>query len=88
MKPLIFGCNIVDLLQLTGLIGLGIYDLYRYLSGKKTISQRVHDWFGPIADGGILVSLLVAQWAFFGPSWFIPVMWGVILGHLFWYQKD
>jgi hypothetical protein len=79
--------KLIDIAQLTILIGLGLFDVYRLIVKKKTISQKVHAWFGKVGDGIILVSVLVGMWWIGGPSWFIPVMWGTLLGHLFWHEN-
>lgn len=66
------------------LIGIGIFDLYLYFKEQKTISQRIHCMFPKWLDIIIMVGLLVGVWKIGQQKLFIPVMLGVIIGHLFW----
>ena len=70
------------------LIAVGIYDLYLYFNSKRTLSQVVHAWFPKWIDALIMCGLLAATWAVWGIDGFLPVMLGVIVGHLFWYADS
>jgi hypothetical protein len=87
MTNIFLGMNIITLLILILLIGIGLDDLYRYFKGKKTYSQKVHAWFGGFGDGLILCGIMGTVWWLLGPNFFITVLCGVILGHLFWYYE-
>lgn len=65
------------------LIAVGVYDLYLYFTDRATLSQRVHALFPRNIDLGIMVALLIGTWALGGPAFFVPVMLGVIVCHLF-----
>lgn len=65
------------------LIAVGVYDLYLYFTKQKTLSQRVHALFPRNIDLGIMVLLLIGTWALGGLAFFVPVMLGVIVCHLF-----
>lgn len=69
------------------LLSVAVYDVYRYLKKKRTLSQIVHAWFPAWIDFIVMVALLVATWAIWGVRAFIPVVLGVIIGHLFWYGE-
>lgn len=64
---------------------IGIFDLWLVYKDKTTISQRIHEKFNRWIDALIMVSLLATTWWIWGPGGFVPVMLGVIIGHLFWY---
>lgn len=72
-----------DWIILILLIATGIYDLYLYFTKQKTLSQRVHALFPRNIDLGIMVASLIATWVINGPAFFVPVMLGVIICHLF-----
>ena len=88
MKTIIFGCNIIDIIQIIALLSLAGYDIYLAFKKRQTISQRVHNWTGKWGDIGILTGGMIVMWWIGGPSWFIPMMWGVVVGHLFWYKEE
>lgn len=71
---------------LIAMIAIGIYDLYLVFKKQKTISQRIHAMFPKWTDIGIMVGLLVLTWWIGGITLFVPVMSGVIIGHLFWQE--
>jgi len=66
------------------LISIGVFDLYLYFEEQKTISQRIHRMFPKWLDISIMIGLLVGVWRIGQQELFIPVMLGVIIGHLFW----
>lgn len=65
---------------------VGIVDLYLVFTKKMTISQWIHGLFPKYIDIIIMVSLLAFTWWIWGPVAFLPVMTGVIVGHLFWQE--
>ena len=77
---------------LIALILIGIFDLYLYFTGQKTLSQGWgFDRLGIKLDpprwalSAILVILLIlVWWVFDGIDTFVKVLIGVIMGHLFW----
>jgi len=72
---------------LTVLICIGVFDLYLYFTKQLTISQRIHRMFPRWIDYGIMIGLLgLTWWLGGGPEAFVPVMIGVIIGHLFWQE--
>lgn len=81
-----------SMVLLIALVIIGIFDLYLYFSGQKTLSQGWgFDKLGIKMDlpkwvlGAILVILLALTWWLFGGvDTFVRVLIGVILGHLFW----
>jgi len=68
------------------LILVGIMDLYLEITDKETISQWIHRLFPKQIDVGIAIGLLVFTWAVWGPVGFVPVLMGVVIGHLFWQE--
>lgn len=72
-----------DWIILILLIAIGVYDLYLYFTKQKTLSQRVHALFPRSIDLIIMVGLLIGTWILGGPGFFVPVMLGVIVCHLF-----
>jgi len=69
------------------LIMIGLFDLYLCLTGQKTFSQRIHRLLPKWADILVMIGLLVCTWWLFGgEKMFVPVMIGVIMGHLFWQE--
>ena len=69
---------------LGSLILVGIIDLILVIAGKDTISNWIHDLFPKAIDVTIMVCLLIYTWFVFGPVGFVPVLIGVIMGHIFW----
>lgn len=74
------------------LIGVGIFDLWLYFTGQKTLSQG---WglnkLGINFDlpkwvlRTIMITLLgLSWWLFGGVSTFVKVLIGVIIGHVLW----
>lgn len=51
---------------------------------QKTISQAIHGAFNQRLDYAILVACLVLTWFVWDLAGFLPVLMGVVLGHLFW----
>ena len=66
---------------------VGIVDIYLEVTDKETISQWIHRLFPKQIDIGIAIALLILTWWIWGPAGFLPVLMGVIVGHLFW-NKD
>jgi len=77
---------------LFALIGIGIFDLWLYFTGRRTLSQGWGlDKLGIRLDPPkwvlrtIMIILLgLTWWLFGGVSVFIKVLIGVIIGHLLW----
>jgi len=65
------------------LVFVGIIDLWLCYKKLPTISNWVHDLFSKKIDIAIMIGLLVYTWAIWGPVGFVPVLTGVIIGHLF-----
>lgn len=85
MHNIFFGMNIITLLLFIILISVGIYDLYRYWYGKKTISQKVHAWtHSRWLDAGIMIGFVIIIWWLASPNVAVWVIIGCILGHFFW----
>ena len=68
------------------LVLVGILDLYLEVTDKETISQWIHELFPKQIDWAIAIGLLVFTWAIWGPAGFLPILMGVIAGHLFWQE--
>jgi hypothetical protein len=68
------------------LICVGFIDLYLVFKKHDTISQWIHGLFPKAIDVIIVIGLLIYTWAVFGPVGFVPVLIGVIIGHLFWQE--
>ncbi len=67
------------------LVACGIVDIVLAAKqGEKTLSQWLHKQFHKAIDVSIMIGLLVFTWFVFGPAGFLPIMLGVIMGHLFW----
>lgn len=74
-------------LILVALIMIGLFDLYLYFTGQRTFSQRIHRLLPKWADILIMIGLLVLTWWLLGgEKMFVPVMVGIIIGHLFWQE--
>jgi len=69
---------------LAALVLVGVIDIYLVIIKADTISQWVHRQFPKVWDVVVVIGLLVFTWAVFGPTGFLPVLIGVIIGHLFW----
>ena len=74
------------------LILVGIFDLYLYFTGQRTLSQGwVFDKLGIMFDPPkwllrtiMIVALGLTWWLFGGMGTFVKVLIGVIIGHLCW----
>ena len=66
---------------------IGLADIYLLIIKQDTVSQRYHKLFPQSTDIVIMISVLAATWIFLGISVFIPVMAGVIIGHLAWHEN-
>ena len=62
-----------------------IVDIFLVIMKADTISQWIHRQFPKVWDMVILIGLLVCTWIFSGgPAGVVPVLIGVIMGHIFW----
>lgn len=68
------------------LVGIGIFDLILYFQKKRTISQWYHALFPKAIDLPIMIALMGFTWWAFGPTGFLPVLIGVLIGHLAWQE--
>lgn len=84
MQPVFLGLNIVGLLILIFLIGVGVYDIYLSQTGKKTITQKVHKWFPRWGDSLVVCGIMGCTWWILGPNYFTTGLCYLIVGHLFW----
>jgi len=84
MNNIFLGMNVITLIILIFLIGVGAYDLYLVYSHEKTISQKIHAWFPKWGDALVLIGIMAGIWAVLGPNYFTTVLCGTIIGHLFW----
>ncbi len=66
------------------LIGVGVLDIILVIMKVKTISQWIHKLFPQWIDMIIMVVLLIVTWVLMSPTYFMPLLIGVILGHFFW----
>lgn len=72
---------------LATLIGFGVYDLVLVFKKKDTLSQRYHRLLPQWADYAVMIALLA------GIAWntpdarFVYCLFGVVLGHLLWFEK-
>ena len=66
------------------LVGIGLFDLILYFMKKKTISQWYHMLLPKALDAIVLIFLMIFTWWIFGPAGFLPVLMGLLFGHLFW----
>ena len=70
---------------LGALVLVGVIDIFLVIMKADTISQWLHRQFPKVWDMVILIGLLVCTWIFFGgPTSVVPVLIGVIMGHIFW----
>ena len=67
-------------------IAVGIVDIVLAVQKQKTISQGIHKWFPQWGDTIVMVALLAFTWIVWGVTGFLPVIMGVIIGHLFWHE--
>ena len=74
------------IISLIILILIGVADLVLIFTGNKTISQFIHKMFPQRIDILIMVGMLGAIAAYLGWEEFVWVMWGTIIGHLFWHE--
>ena len=69
---------------LAALVLVGVIDVYLLVIKADTISIWVHRQFPKAWDMVIMIGLLVYTGFVFGWTGFVPVLIGVIVGHLFW----
>ena len=62
---------------------VGAVDIILGAAKRKTISQKIYAMFPQWADYAILGGLMVLAWATWGPTGWLPVLMGVVFGHLF-----
>ena len=71
-------------------IAIGVIDVYLVAKKHQTISKWVHSLFPRQIDFAIMVGLLASTWWVLGAehpgSTFVPILAGVIIGHLFWHS--
>lgn len=84
---MILGMNVITLIILVFLIGVGVFDLYLYFQSKRTISQKIHAWFPKWGDALVLIGIMAGIWAVLGPNFFVTVLCGVLVGHFFWNEE-
>lgn len=63
------------------LLCVGIYDIYLFSQNKKTISKHIEGYLPNGVDVAIVITVLVLVWAFWGPTEFLKILLGVLLGH-------
>jgi len=77
-------------LAIVSFVTVGLIDLFLVFKDKDTISQWIHRQFPKWGDMLVMVGLLVFTYIAFDQkqitpvSGFLPVLMGVIIGHLFW----
>jgi hypothetical protein len=85
MSNIFLGMNIVALLIVLTFIGIGVWDLYLYSKGKKTLTQRLHLLVSNKAMRIIILCVIMGLvWAILGPNYFATALPFVVLGHLLW----
>lgn len=67
-------------------IAVGVIDIVLAVKKEQTISQGIHKWFPQWGDTIVMIFLLACTWAIWGVTGFLPVIMGVIIGHLFWHE--
>jgi len=67
-------------------LGVGAVDIALVVMKQKTISQKIHAAFPQWLDFVILAILMGLTWGVFGLAGFLPVLMGIIFGHLFFYK--
>jgi len=70
---------------LGALLAVAAIDIALVILKKDTISQWIHSWFPKVTDAIIMVALCVFTWFIWGFPGLLPVLMGVIIGHLFWH---
>ncbi len=66
---------------------IGLADIVLLIMKRDTISQRYHRLFPQWLDLVIMIAILAITWVYLGVQIFIPVMAGVIIGHLAWHEN-
>jgi hypothetical protein len=66
------------------LLVTGLLDIALVIFKEDTISQWIHGLFPKQVDFVVVILIVVFTWLICGPTAFLPVMLGVIAGHLFW----
>lgn len=69
------------------MILIGLADIVLLVMKRDTISQRYHRLFPQWLDLVIMIAVLAVIWTYLGAYTFIPVMAGVIIGHLAWHEN-
>jgi len=73
---------------LLSLIAIGGIDLALVAKDEDTISNWIHSLFPKKTDSLIMVGILAYTWYLWGAIGFLPMMMGVIVGHLFWNSSN
>ena len=73
-------------IALASLLIVGILDIILVVADSKTASNIIHRWFPKWLDFIIMVGIAVFTWLVWGPAGFLPVVMGIIVGHLFWHD--
>jgi hypothetical protein len=73
-----------DWVPLVVLAGVGVLDIVLAVRGLDTISVWVWWLFPWYVDAAILVGIVVHTFAALGVDGLLPVVLGIIAGHLFW----
>jgi hypothetical protein len=68
------------------LVTVGLIDLVLVIADKDTVSNWIHDLFPKAIDFILMMGLLVFVWFTWGAAGFLPVIMGVVMGHLFWHD--
>ena len=66
------------------LIAVAVIDIFLVVKKEDTISQWIHKLFPRGVDAGIMVVIGMYTWYIWGFAGFLPVLMGIIIGHLFW----
>jgi len=73
---------------LSTLIAIGVIDLVLVFKKEDTISNWIHRILPKKIDTFIMIGILTYTWYLWGQEGFLPVMMGVVVGHLFWNSGD
>lgn len=67
------------------LILVGIADLILIATKQKTISAWYHQWLPQWIDYCIMIAIAIAIFVIGGATAFLILVYGIIMGHLFWH---
>jgi len=71
---------------LGALLAVGVIDIVLVVKKEKTISQWIHKLFPKAIDAVIMVGIAAYTWAIWGAAGFLPIVMGIVIGHLFWHD--